>query len=393
MALIAGNLSDYLTFTRATTAYFVNSSGYLEVSPINTPRFNYDPITLQPRGLMIEQFSANYLTRSTDFTHADWTTANASVTADAATSPENLVEADKLVSTNAAPVYVTQTCTIVDNTSENILSCFFKADTVTNCSLWMQYTGGVAQGFIAEFDLTAGTIVSEGTSTTARIVNYGNGWYRCFIAGTNNGTGNTSLNARMHVGNGSMSISDSVYIWGAMVERTGLFSSFIKTTANPASRNSEIITYALTGINASEGSLFAEVSFNSELPATYLQTAVALGNGSTSSSYIGLCRVGTGDVAQGRAVHVSLSNALVDGQDPGDNVSTKLACAFAQDDFAFVQDGVVEGTSGTCNIPADISVMTVGSVGAGVSFLNGHIKQLQYYPTRLSNSQLQNLTA
>ncbi len=47
-------LTRILTIDRATIASFVNSDGLVEISPLNTMRFDHDPITLAPRGLLIE---------------------------------------------------------------------------------------------------------------------------------------------------------------------------------------------------------------------------------------------------------------------------------------------------------------------------------------------------
>jgi hypothetical protein len=44
---------------RPTLATFVNSSGLVEISPVNTFRSDHDPITLAPKGLFIEEARSN----------------------------------------------------------------------------------------------------------------------------------------------------------------------------------------------------------------------------------------------------------------------------------------------------------------------------------------------
>ena len=51
------------SFTRASIATFVNSKGLIETAPVNTPRFDYDPVTLAPKGLLLEEAITNILTK------------------------------------------------------------------------------------------------------------------------------------------------------------------------------------------------------------------------------------------------------------------------------------------------------------------------------------------
>jgi hypothetical protein len=53
-----------VTFTRSTTATYTNSSGVLTYSPINSPRFDYNPTTLQSLGLYVEEARTNILLNS-----------------------------------------------------------------------------------------------------------------------------------------------------------------------------------------------------------------------------------------------------------------------------------------------------------------------------------------
>jgi hypothetical protein len=55
------------SFTRASIATFVNSAGLIEVSPADTPRFDHDPVTGAPKGLLLEAAGTNLLIRSNAF--------------------------------------------------------------------------------------------------------------------------------------------------------------------------------------------------------------------------------------------------------------------------------------------------------------------------------------
>ena len=60
----AETLDSRVTFTRTTTATRTNSSGVIESVAINGPRFDYNPTTLAPLGLLIEEQRTNLLLNS-----------------------------------------------------------------------------------------------------------------------------------------------------------------------------------------------------------------------------------------------------------------------------------------------------------------------------------------
>ena len=65
-----------------TTDYTRNNGG------VYPPRFDYDPVTLAPKGLLVEEQRTNLLLRSEEFDNASWTKTRTSITANATTSPE-----------------------------------------------------------------------------------------------------------------------------------------------------------------------------------------------------------------------------------------------------------------------------------------------------------------
>ena len=88
-----------------------------------------------------------------------------------------------------------------------------------------------------------------------------------------------------------------------------------------------------------------------------------------------------------------VSNGAVQAslQITGLNEQRKIAFAFTSNDFALSANGsaVLSDTSGT--LPT-ATKMDIGEATYNNSHLNGHIKSIKYYPRRLSNAQLQELT-
>lgn len=62
----SGVLDSQITFTRASTGTYFDSTGALQSAAINAPRFDYNPTTLQPLGLLIEEQRTNRLLGSAE---------------------------------------------------------------------------------------------------------------------------------------------------------------------------------------------------------------------------------------------------------------------------------------------------------------------------------------
>jgi len=68
----SNTLDSRITFTRATTATYFNSSGVLSTAASGEARFDYNPTTLAARGLLIEEQRTNSELYSEDFANAHW---------------------------------------------------------------------------------------------------------------------------------------------------------------------------------------------------------------------------------------------------------------------------------------------------------------------------------
>lgn len=61
---LSGALPADVTFTRASTAWYFNSAGVLTAAAANAPRFDYDPATLQLKGMLVERAGTNLVLNS-----------------------------------------------------------------------------------------------------------------------------------------------------------------------------------------------------------------------------------------------------------------------------------------------------------------------------------------
>jgi hypothetical protein len=100
----------------------------------------------------------------------------------------------------------------------------------------------------ANFDLENGALGTIGSSATATITYFGNGWYRCTMTATATATasGNGFLLCLITSANSlraeTNSLATSVHIWGAQVEQGAHPSSYIPTTTGTGTRIADVIS-------------------------------------------------------------------------------------------------------------------------------------------------------
>lgn len=58
------DLSTFMTFTRSSTATYTGPDGLLKTAAINQPRYDYDPVTGECKGLLVEEQRTNLITNS-----------------------------------------------------------------------------------------------------------------------------------------------------------------------------------------------------------------------------------------------------------------------------------------------------------------------------------------
>jgi hypothetical protein len=259
------------------------------------------------------------------------------------------------------------------------------------------------------FNLAAGTAGSFSGSQTgtasngtgnAAIASVGNGWYRCTITLTPAGVTATDTQVYFGLHNGTSSSytgdnTSGLYIWGAQLEAGAFATSYIPTTTAAATRaaDSAVVTPISSFYNQSEGTLFAEAR---EGGSDLQYGAVSLDT-DTSDNRIDLRRNNDAGVL---AMLVTTAGALQMLQSPVLAVAAqtyKLSGAYKVNDCAVCVNGGAVATDASVTLPTlthlRIGGLTLVSPATGNSFpLNGHIRKIAYWPRRLSNSLLQQLT-
>jgi hypothetical protein len=396
------SLDSRVSFTRASnTATRVNSLGLIELVNADLPRFDFNPVTLVCRGLLIEETRVNFLLQSEAFGTSPWTTAsqNASITQNSTTSPDGQVTADTFTDNATSAIHrVSQTVTTA-NTNQKVFSCFAKYSSLQWITLSASTSTGTWAG--AKFDIqngVLGSISQQGAGWTANsssITNFGNGWFRCvlvytpgasgatplLVSGATDGTTFTTSQRGSEVYSGTDS---SAFVWGAQLEDGAFATSYIPTVASQVTRSADVATMTGTNFsdwfNATEGTFVAK---SDTVDATNFPKTLYAGT-ANDAVYLDTRTVSV------RSIIVAATVAVLA------KTSTKLAVNIFSAAYklnshnaGFNGAAVTAATSGA--IPTGITSMSIGS-GLSSNFANGHIYRIDYYPQRLTDAELRAFT-
>lgn len=377
-------LDSRISFTRANnTATQVNSSGNVETVLANVARFDYNPLTLVCKGLLIEQQRDNLLLHSSDYSQSSWTKSAVTVSTDVVVSPSGINDADKIVETTATGLHFFNQANTVTTSSAITFSFFAKAGERTIVLVHLANPAAPGNRAEAIFNLSTGAAsdvinVGAATGATASIVNYGNGWYRCILTATLNsgtlgmgrcflvdGSGNPS-----YTGNGT----SGTYFWGVQLEQGAFATSYIPTTTAVVTRSPDVAT--ITGANfssfwqAGKGGALAQVT-----PSTVSEIRPLVQFDDNTANEIIALRGNTTN-PELYIVDGGTPQAQIDAGTIAANTAYSLTGWWATNDCKARKDSGAVVTDTIATIPT-VTQMRIGS--DGTNYLNGTIATINYY--------------
>lgn len=388
MALIQKSFSDLITFTRASGGGRFNELGVYEWLPANQPRFDFDPVTGEAKGLLIEEQRTNLLTYSRDFANGVWAKTNVSITANTAISPDGTVTASTLAPSAGTGVTGRVQRTFSSTTGQMYtFSIYAKQKEVRYVRVLS--TGATSSTVDAYFDLqTASSGYANGVTTSVTKVAFGYVLCSISIPATVTGTGTVYVQTVAAMGSPVITTdgTSGIYIWGAQLEAGSFPTSYIPTTTAQVTRAADVASVNVLSpwFNASEGTLFVEASTFGNRPA-WVYAQVWDG---TTSNRIGIARVqGTGVTAV-----VDTGGASQVATVGSDSAQIRAALAYRANDVSISRNGAVPEVDASVALPANLTQLAIGrSSGAG-TFLNGHIRSIRYYPRAYYGDDLQYLS-
>ena len=237
-------LDPRVTFTRGSTATYVNAEGVIQTAASNEARFDHDPVTGESLGLLIEESRTNLLSYSEQIDNSYWTKISSSVTADQEIAPDGTITADLWTADSGGRLYKRLTV------SDGIYNCSFFVKPKTNftfrtVALPRSLTIADNEAQI-DWDLSDGTFTTNATYIVGSpsILSLENGWFRCSFTYEKSG-GSSDLEFRIaHV----FSNTNQFYFWGAQLEEGSFPTSYISTPATFTSRASTATYYDANGI-------------------------------------------------------------------------------------------------------------------------------------------------
>lgn len=390
-------LNSSVTFTRASSATFTGSNGLIQSAAIDAPRFDYDPVTLAAKGLLIEEQRTNLLTYSEDFTNAAWVALGGAknITPNTDVAPDGSTTADTITDNSAVAFQgVQEFITVAADTATYTASVYVKkttGGTSPTFALNFTITGGTAVTIQPRLNTDTGVVIAGGGS----VQNAGNYW-RLICSVTNNASvGNTSLSLSIYPatavnnsGSDAATATGSAVIWGAQVEQGSFATSYIPTVASQVTRSADVASVNTLSpwYNAAEGTLYAEASKYVVTTDGYAFSANsgAVANqigGGVFSAGAGFSAINAGGVAQTFQTLGTLSA----------NTVFKIAVAAATNNANLSVNGAVATTDTSVVMPT-VTLLDIGKLVAG-TYLNGHIRRITYYPRRLSNAELVSITS
>ena len=189
----------------------------------------------------------------------------------------------------------------------------------------------------------------------------------------------------------ALAIDITLRIAAPQLEQGAFPTSYIPTTTAAATRSADsaVVTPISSFYNPVESTIFSELSGTS---VAFDSTILAI-NDTTQNEQLDqrlaitsvTMRVRVGGVNQASIAGV---NPVVA---PVASTVYKFVAAYKQDDFAASMDGATVVTDTAGSMPSGLSRMEIGRRD-GSGFLTGHIRKLAYWPKRLTNTLLEQLT-
>ena len=341
--------------------------------------------------MLIEEQRSNLLLRSSDLSNTSvWTQASlgtgGTITGNSVIAPDGTTSASSFKEgTGSVSPTVYQSSTLL-NATVYTFSIYVKRVIGTR-DTQLRFEAPTVN--TATFNLSTVTVTNVTSGATASITSVGNGWYRLTITATSNGTFGYAQPVMSTVSGGAYTgdgISTNAY-WGAQLEAGAFATSYIPTAASQVTRAADVATIQGSNFyswyNRGEGTINSTYFFAA--PTSGSINKVLAFDPIAAGSYATICVAGgaqTGWFASGLSMPTASAGVI-----------NKQAIAYnSWGGFSGALNNVLATSSTTSDYTGASTALYLGQRSNG-QYMNGTIKQISYYPQRLSDSVLKGLTA
>jgi hypothetical protein len=376
-------LDPRITYTRAGPATYTDSAGTIQTAAINTPRWDYDPITHVLCGLLIEEARTNIWLQSADASNAAWSKSPGiapTVTGNQAIAPDGTLSAARVAmpAVSGAGSF----CNIYQNFTTAVaaysLSVWLRG-TVGGERLWLSTTpDGVLYYRTAVTLTTAWQRVSLTTPNLTAVP-----WF--FGIGVDlRDAGETAQGAQ------------TFHVWGGQVELGGFVTSYIPTTSAPVVRAQDqcgILSASMSPWFTTAGTWMAEWIFIDPAPTgrRILGAATASGTGSVAPLTAGNAPFPLGSwdgVSYFETTNNTTSNVVQKGANASSGAVQPVKLCLNGGPIA----NLASSTNGFASLATTGVRFLQNVAGVSTDNGNGYIRRVQFWPRVLTNTEMQTVT-
>lgn len=371
---------DLLTYTSPSPKMVYGADGVLRYTDGVEMPLDHDPVTLEAKGVLIEEQRTNAALNS-----GNWTAATYAIPGSGVTRTANYGTAPNGIPNSTTRVQLAAGGTSGDRYIQQPVGASVASQTHT-VSYWVRSLTGGDQIFRmkATHSNVSDYFSPDKTATPV--------WQRFSFSQLFGATAGTGITAGLVVGTGNAPVD--VEVWGMQIELNAAFpTSYIPTTSARVTRAADQFGKPTSAFpyNAAEGTFVAEGVTTTFLGSAAVRDIVKVWDGT------GQNRIRLYSYPNRGGLNITYNNTTVaDLTSGGEALVTgepfNIAGAYKVDDCAKIVGGSSLVTDTSMPSLPTVSIFEIGAAGA-VSNLNGHMKRLKYLPRRATNTELQEFAA
>ncbi|WP_157839621.1 phage head spike fiber domain-containing protein [Comamonas testosteroni] len=382
----SGRVDPRISCVRASTATCCGPDGKRRTVASNVPRIDYDPATGKCLGLLVEEARTNHCIAPNNLT-----SSGAWILEGACSAEYFAADGGYSVLSVTGATYTARPASPSISTDLSMaISCEVKR-TATSQKVYVQRNGYVGSYLRVVYDFNTETVMllkgGEAVSSGYGAVKLEDGWVRIWVAGS---VRTTEISTNQQITLGEILPGQSVAVRRFQMETGDFPTSYIPTAGTAVTRAADLlyIDYTLPTVGAIVASVAGLASANTANAYLWSAANPADTNADHAYTYFSGSNnrtnwwVNKGGVGQsggniaGRPLSIGMSFD-----------ATGKAAALAAGSL------IAKDTTRPRDFPANLSRLSLGRSISNNGFLGGCISRLAVYSGRITDAQLQRLTA
>ena len=363
-----------ITFTRASVGTYFDQNGVMQTALANAARFDHDPVTLEPLGLLLEVAATNLCLQSGQVGYASpgpWLIGGGvTIALNNIIAPDGTLTGTKDTGTGTGS-FIRQVCPVT-------------ASTAYTFSFWAK-KGTMTDVRYAVYDATNAAYIVTNTTNYFSQLN-GDAWTRIIVNFT---TPAGCISVGIYPENNVAGLG-TIYLWGAQLELGSFPTSYIPTTTAAVPRAADAAS--MTGTN------FSSWYSNPEGCTLFTDTTLPVGVTGGDTAAIGGA---SSEKLLSNSVNVSASGATdafytITRYPLGVNSAARrklVALASQNTQDLVATNGVTRLSTYAANTFADNAIkLTFGVTPYATGYLNGTIAAVKFFNIAKTDAELIELT-